>query len=87
MLQRAESLSARSLARAWCDTVDVEVSGLVVTQHLRGEQLYSRCVRMDTARVLVQCGARAEDLGAVRVVAVPTLSLVPSAFKPVWRRD
>lgn len=87
MLQRAESLSARSLARAWCDTVDVEVSGLVVTLHLRGEQLYSRCVRMDTARVLVQCGARAEDLGAVRVVAVPTLSLVPSAFKPVWRRD
>ena len=64
MLQRAESLSARSLARAWCDTVDVEVSGLVVTLHLRGEQLYSRCVRMDTARVLVQCGARAEDLGA-----------------------
>ena len=87
MLQRAESLSARSLARAWCDTVDVEVSGLVAAQHLRGEQLYSRCVRMDTVRVLVQCGARAEDLGAVRVVAVPTLSLVPSAFKPVWRRD
>ena len=43
-------------------------------------------VRMDTVRVLVQCGARAEDLGAVRVVAVPTLSLVPSAFKPVCRR-
>jgi len=50
MLQRAESLSARSLARAWCDTVDVEVSGLVVTQHLRGEQLYSRCLRPDGHR-------------------------------------